>query len=146
MGFGGIYGDRDLAVELAAQLPDATLACSESGDLEVMQRRIQSYDGLIVSRYHAAILALRCGRPFVAVDPFWTPWTRTSKLQQLMSRMDALPRYWTVDGSPGRLESLVDSIERMIRLPQSTDHYKSMHAQCRSSFDRLAKALATAQQ
>ncbi|MBL8175730.1 MAG: polysaccharide pyruvyl transferase family protein [Bryobacterales bacterium] len=146
IGFGGIYGDRELARELAAQLPGASLASIEPGEFDDLQRRMQSYDGLVVSRYHAAILALRCGKPFVAADPFWTPWMRTSKLHQLMSRIDAAPFYWTVDGSPGRVETLVDCLERMIGSRESKDRYSRLHAECISSFDRFATALATAAQ
>ena len=76
-GFGKMYGDQELAIQLASTCPRTRVVSVTDQNLETIQTLISSYDGLLLSRYHAAILALRAGRPFVVADPHWSHSTYT---------------------------------------------------------------------
>lgn len=144
-GFGAMYGDQDLAAKLSAQVPKSTFVrLPDPQDCDAVQDLISSYDLIIASRYHCAILAHRACRRLIAIDPHWSHHTRTSKLAQLMEAIKHSRFYWyghsDVQQASETLSSLIDTA--LTVAPQ--DHwisYETFHKRCTEHFDRLATAL-----
>jgi hypothetical protein len=145
-GFGAMYGDRELAVQLASCLEGARVATGIPRDVDAMQALIASYDGLVLSRYHAAILALRAGRPFVVADPYWSESTGTSKLHQLMKQAALLQAYWADEASGiAGTGDLTAAITMMMQgEAENGNIYEALHQQSERHFDALAASLLAA--
>lgn len=141
-GFGSMYGDKELAARIARLIPDSAYRhIAANTNYRLLQRLIQSYDALIVSRYHAAILAHRADRPFIAVDPYWNYRTCTSKLKELMASINQQTFYWNGGSDPRQSESalataigeMLDNLQRLDRVP-----YERFHQKATANFDCLA--------
>jgi hypothetical protein len=147
-GFGAMYGDEELAATFCGLVRGSTCR-TVAGDYGNLQALIASYDALIVSRYHAAILAHRAGRPFIAMDPHWSHRTRTSKLHELMQSINQSQFYWNGAGTEGEATAALSGmVEALMEDEPSREcvPYEEMHRQSSQNFDRLAAALLEGKQ
>jgi hypothetical protein len=137
-----IYGDDETAGQLARSVAGATVTAlgSTGADHGVgpLCEAFARCDVVLVSRYHSAILALRTGTPFVAVDPFWSRRNGTSKLCELMNQLGLAHRYWNGDGDlPQIVNQTLDSSNEPLEEPL----YRDMWVRAGAAFDRLADDL-----
>ena len=142
-GFGLMYGDAGLATTLSGLVTGSTCRTG-ADDFDDLQTLFASYDVLIVSRYHAAILAHRAGRPFIGVDPHWSHRTQTSKLHELMRSINQSQFYWNgAGGEEAASAGLWERFETWMELEASREAvpYEEMHRQSLRNFDRLSSAI-----
>lgn len=142
-GFGKMYGDHELATHLHSICTGSHVVSVIGKDFDAVQALISSYDGLLVSRYHAAILTLRAGIPFVVADPYWSELTSTSKLHQLMIDINLEDSYWTYRSDEkfgaGNLKA---KISGMLKGEFVNEHiYFDLHKRCKRNFENLCSAL-----
>ncbi len=139
-----IYGDDEAGARFARSVPSAGTRTLGSTDADELTAALARCDLVLVSRYHSAILALRSGTPFVAVDPFWSPLTGSSKLHELTGELGLAHRYWTHRGAQGSAD-LMGVVERALADdPVEAALYQGMHLRATAAFDRLADGLRAA--
>lgn len=133
-----VYADDEVGARGVELVPGARLCTVTADSADDVTRLFARYDAVIVSRFHSVVLALRAGVPFVAVDPYWSPDTGTSKVHQLLRELGAEERYWTHRGD-GTQADLASAVARALAAEVTEpDLYHVMRARAQRSFDRLA--------
>jgi polysaccharide pyruvyl transferase WcaK-like protein len=102
-------------------------------DAAQFSRVMSEYDAVVVSRFHSVVLALRTGIPFVAVDPYWTPRTGTSKVHELLT--DVRLPHRRIDADTDLAALLSDVLTGDGPEPAA---YRRMHERAQRDFDVLA--------
>ncbi|MEV7008503.1 polysaccharide pyruvyl transferase family protein [Streptosporangium sp. NPDC051022] len=139
-----IYGDEEAGARFARSVPSARNRTLGSTGSDELTEALARCDLVLVSRYHSAILALRSGTPFVAVDPFWSRRNGTSKLHELAVELGMAHRHWAYRGAD-TTEDLMRIVERALdEEPVEEQVYRDMHLRATAAFDRLAEELSAA--
>lgn len=140
-----IYGDDETGARLARPIRGARVRELKSADAGELTAAMAGCDLVLVSRYHSAVLALRAGIPFVAVDPFWSPENGTSKLHELTTQLGMEHRYWTYRQGDACAD-LLQIVERALDgdPARTTEVYQAMHIAAAAAFDRLADGIRAA--
>ncbi|GAA3070487.1 polysaccharide pyruvyl transferase family protein [Streptosporangium carneum] len=142
-----IYGDEEAGARFSRSVPRArtlALGSTDSTGADELAEALARCDLALVSRYHSAILALRGGTPFVAVDPFWSRRNGTSKLHELTVELGMAHRHWAYRGADAT-EDLMGIVERALaEEPVEAEAYLGMHLRATAAFDRLADGLRAA--
>jgi hypothetical protein len=139
-----IYADDEVAARGVGLVPGARMCKVTADGADGVTRALARYDVVVVSRFHSVVLALRAGVPFVAVDPYWSSDTGTSKVHQLLRELGAEERYWTHRGHDTQSD-LASVVARALAAEViEPDLYHVMRARAQRSFDRLADVLRVA--
>lgn len=136
LGVTNMYEDDDVARQGAAAVDGSTLRQLGRADADTLTRALGEYDAVVVSRFHSVVLAMRAGVPLVAVDPYWSPRTGTSKVQQLLTAAGLADRL--VDD-----ETDLAALVARIRTdgPVEASAYERMHRRALADFDVLAERM-----
>jgi polysaccharide pyruvyl transferase WcaK-like protein len=141
--FGPVYGDDATVVALSQALGCPIVHLADPNGADAIEW-IASLDCLIASRFHACVLALAVGTPFVAVDPYLNDVTATSKIRELMADAGLLDAYVPL---ASLLEGGVSLDQRVEDAIGGRDRQAAAHAASRKAatahFDRLAHVIST---
>ncbi|MEY9748895.1 hypothetical protein ABIF65_008269 [Bradyrhizobium japonicum] len=151
-----IYADDEFSLRLQALVPGVHLR--SSGGVEThhalthhMEPLIRDYDIILASRYHAAILALRLGKPLVLIDTYRHTCEDETKLRTLSRLLRSPKRYWAPLAGERELDvdtydtsDLIASVMGSLRdYEYCALSYESEHRRARQSFDDLGAFLAS---
>ena len=139
LGIANMYADDEVARRGVAAVEGATLRELGAVDAEQISRVMSEYDAVVVSRFHSVVLALRTGIPFVALDPYWTPRTGTSKVHELLADVQLPHR--RVDADTDLAALLGDVLTADGPEPAA---YRRMHERAQCDFDGLADRISAA--
>ena len=142
-----IYADDDFSQRLQALVPSVRLRSpNPMGTHHVLTHHMEPllghYDIILASRFHAAILALRLGKPLVLIDPYRYAFEDETKLRMLSRLLRSSERYWAPLASVEKASDMVASV-----MAAMDDHehcavsYAGEHGRARQSFDDLAAFL-----
>jgi polysaccharide pyruvyl transferase WcaK-like protein len=140
IGVRNMYGDAQVAEQLAAALPGTRCELVDVGDHGRLAELYGGCAAVVVSRYHSAVLALRAGTPVVGADTSAT--SGPSKLRDLLSRLGCAEHYWTA----ATTSSLADIATAVVGDPHAAEtakqRYAAMHSQAGASLDGLAASIS----
>jgi len=138
--FGEMYGD-DLACDRLAHELRAPCRRLWDGEMDDVLDFFAGVDVVLGSRLHACILALSAGTPFVMVDPYYCPETRTSKMKEFAVQCGFERFYFTLtdvlEGHADIQRAVEDA--RALGRQQIGAVRERLTAEVDEHFDRLAR-------
>jgi polysaccharide pyruvyl transferase WcaK-like protein len=141
IGVRNMYGDGPVAEQLASGLPGARCVLLGHRDPDAITAAYARCDAVLVSRYHALVLALRAGTPAVGVEV--SAVGGPSKLRDLTARLGTPGRYWgRLGGPPPPLADLVLDAAGSGRRDDEADRYGTARRGALAALDELAGRIA----
>lgn len=140
LGITNMYGDDRTASMFHTLVAGSSVRIEPSGTENDLVNSFQRFDCLLVARFHHAILALRAGIPFVAIDASSTAGAKASKLYGLMDSLGLTRFHWHARKDQASL-ALVDCVNQAVDDPVDASVYRIAHRKSQAAFDALAERI-----
>lgn len=141
-GIGRMYGDMEIARDVAARVPNVRLVEFHDRVGKDALEWARSLDCLVASRLHGSMLALLAGIPLIGVDLYLDEASGTSKLREFMAEVYDLKGYVTLSEllkDAACLSSVID--ELCVRDGSLSDKHREFQRRATIHFDEVAEVI-----